>query len=93
VDCPLDTVTCKARFGLAQPIVEVNGERYLVDIHFRMLQPHELSGAQGFPSDYRFTGNKTAQVKQIGNAVPRRLARAIAHAAINQQPDVSGFSD
>ena len=34
----------------------------------------QLALAQGFRKGYRFIGNKTQVVKQIGNAVPRRLA-------------------
>lgn len=90
VDDPLGTVTTKQRFGLARPLVTWGGKRYLLDINFRMLQPHELAGAQGFPMGYKFTGNKTEQVRQIGNAVPRRLARAIVLAALSQDPDVAG---
>ncbi|MFT4175030.1 MAG: DNA cytosine methyltransferase [Luteolibacter sp.] len=90
---PTPTVTCKDRFGLVKPVVEVNGERYLLDIHFRMLQPHELALAQGFPAHYRFTGTKTDQVKQIGNAVPRRLARALVAAVLSQNEDVSALVD
>jgi DNA (cytosine-5)-methyltransferase 1 len=88
---PSPTVTCKDRFALVRPVVEIDGNRYLLDIRFRMLQPHELALAQGFPADYRFTGNKTEQVKQIGNAVPRRLARALVAAAISQKEDVSAL--
>jgi DNA (cytosine-5)-methyltransferase 1 len=66
---PLDTVTCRDRFGLVTPAH--------LDIRFRMLQPHELAGAQGFPKSYWFAGNKSEQVKQIGNAVPCGLARAL----------------
>jgi DNA (cytosine-5)-methyltransferase 1 len=58
-----------------------------------MLQPHELALAQGFPKEYRFTGTKTDQVKQIGNAVPRRLARALVGAVLSQNPDVSALVD
>jgi DNA (cytosine-5)-methyltransferase 1 len=47
-----------------------------------MLQPRELAGAQGFPDDYQFTGTKTDQVKQIGNAVPCGLARALVEAVL-----------
>jgi DNA (cytosine-5)-methyltransferase 1 len=90
---PAPTVTCKDRFGLVRPIVEVDGNRYLLDIRFRMLQPHELALAQGFPKEYRFTGNKTDQVKQIGNAVPRRLARAIVGAVTTQCSDVGWLVD
>ncbi|MCW1921299.1 DNA cytosine methyltransferase [Luteolibacter arcticus] len=88
---PAPTVTCKDRFGLVRPVVEIDGNRYLLDIRFRMLQPHELALAQGFPAGYIFTGNKTDQVKQIGNAVPRRLARALVGAALSQCEDVTAL--
>ncbi len=86
---PLDTVTTKDRYGLVRPIVEIRGEKYVLDIRFRMLQPHELAGAQGFPKDYKFSGNKTQVVRQIGNAVPCGLARAIVLAAVGQDADVA----
>lgn len=73
VDEPLDTVTTKERFGLVQP--EWNG--YRLDIRFRMLQPHELAAASTFPPNYPFTGNKSDVVKQIGNAVPPAMAKAL----------------
>jgi site-specific DNA-cytosine methylase len=38
----------------------------------------ELARAQGFPDDYRFTGNREDVVKQIGNAVPPPIAYALA---------------
>ena len=90
---PSPTVTCKDRFGLVRPVIEIDGSRFLLDIRFRMLQPHELALAQGFPKGYQFTGTKTDQVKQIGNAVPRRLARAIVGAVLSQNPDVSRMVD
>jgi len=68
---PTPTVTTKDRFGL----VEAGGVR--LDIRFRMLQPHELAAAQGFPRDYQFSGNRENRVKQIGNAVPVNTARAL----------------
>jgi site-specific DNA-cytosine methylase len=39
-------------------------------------------GAQGFPPDYKFTGTREEQVKQIGNAVPVNLATALCRALI-----------
>jgi DNA (cytosine-5)-methyltransferase 1 len=78
VDEPLDTVTTKDRFGLVMPVV--NGQA--LDIRFRMLQPHELARAQGFPDGYAFQGNKSEIVKQIGNAVPVNLARALCSSLI-----------
>jgi DNA (cytosine-5)-methyltransferase 1 len=91
IEDPTPTVTCKDRFGLVRPVVEMDGNRYLLDIRFRMLQPHELALAQGFPEGYQFSGTKTDQVKQIGNAVPRRLARALVAAVVSQSSDVSAL--
>ncbi|MEH6434320.1 DNA cytosine methyltransferase [Massilia sp. DD77] len=46
---PLHTVTTKDRYGL----VTIQGQDYeIVDIGLRMLAPHELYRAQGFPADY-----------------------------------------
>lgn len=75
INNPLGTVTTKERFAV------INGDLYKLDITFRMLQPHELAAAQGFPNDYIFAGNKTEQVKQIGNAVPVNTARALVLSA------------
>ena len=68
VDDPLDTITAKDRLALVEP--------HGMDILFRMLQPHELAGAMGF-ENYQFAGNKTEQVRQIGNAVPVNTAAAL----------------
>jgi DNA (cytosine-5)-methyltransferase 1 len=86
---PLHTVRTHECHALCLPTVEIAGTRHLLDIKFRMLQPHELAAAQGFRRDYKFTGNKTEQVRQIGNAVPRNLARALVLAALSQQSDVA----
>jgi DNA (cytosine-5)-methyltransferase 1 len=69
LDRPLPTVTTRDRFGLVQ--------RAHLDITFRMLKPHELSSAMGFPVGYRFAGNSTEQVRQIGNAVEVNQAAAL----------------
>lgn len=89
IDEPLDTVTTKQRFGLAQPEFSIDGKKYRLDIKFRMLQPEELAAAQGFMPDHYFSGTKTEAVKQIGNAVPRRLARAICLASMAQTNDIA----
>ncbi len=70
---PLGTITTKDRFGL----VETDGGKYAVDIRFRMLQPHELAAAMGFPKDYQFAGTREQRVKQIGNAVAVQVAKAL----------------
>ncbi|HGS5329639.1 TPA: DNA cytosine methyltransferase [Vibrio cholerae] len=87
---PIGTVTTKDRFGL----VTVFGEQYqLIDIGMRMLEPHELFAAQGFPSDYRITHNsegkkisKSSQVARCGNSVPPPVAQALVEANIQTLP-------
>lgn len=81
---PLDTVTAHDRFGL----VTIEGEDYqIVDIGLRMLEPKELYGCQGFPSDYiidhDYTGKsypRSEQVKRCGNAVCPPLPAALVKA-------------
>lgn len=73
---PLPTLTTAHRGELA--IITASAH---YDILFRMLEPHELARAMGF-DDYEFTGTKTEQTKQIGNAVPVRLVRALVGAAM-----------
>lgn len=69
-------------------LVDVNGVTYcIVDIGMRMLQPHELYQAQGFPEwyiiDQDYRGMKYAKDKQVarcGNAVPPPFAEALVRA-------------
>lgn len=81
---PLDTITTKDRFGLVTVLGE---DYYIADIGMRMLQPHELFKAQGFPEDYiidrDYTGKsypKTAQVARVGNSVPPPFAEHLVRA-------------
>ena len=78
IDQPLPTVTVRDRFMLIEPC----GRKSEVDFRFRMLQPHELAAAHSFPAEYRFTGTKHDQVKQIGNSVPVELAAAHARSLL-----------
>ncbi|MGG8042102.1 DNA cytosine methyltransferase [Klebsiella aerogenes] len=69
-------------------LVEIAGVTYrIVDIGMRMLQPHELYRAQGFPDwyiiDQDYRGVKYAKDKQVarcGNAVPPPFAEALVRA-------------
>jgi len=78
IDKPLGTITTKDRFGLVEVFRRTPG----LDIRLRMLQPHELAAAQSFPDDYQFAGNKGEVVKQVGNAVPVKTARALCRELI-----------
>lgn len=69
-------------------LVTIKGVVYrIVDIGMRMLQPHELYRAQGFPEwyiiDRDYRGVKYAKDKQVarcGNAVPPPFAEALVRA-------------
>lgn len=83
---PTPTITAKDRLQLIT--VNIQGESYvLTDIGMRMLQPHELYAAQGFPGDYIIdrdtNGNprpKYQQVARCGNSVCPELAAALVSA-------------
>lgn len=69
-------------------LVDIDGITFrIVDIGMRMLQPHELYRAQGFPEwyiiDQDYRGQKYAKDKQVarcGNAVPPPFAEALVRA-------------
>jgi DNA (cytosine-5)-methyltransferase 1 len=82
IDEPLDTVTSKDRFALAVPNFKEGNGYFLLDILYRMLLPRELAAAMSFPRSYVFLGNREQQVKQIGNAVPVQLAKALVTAIL-----------
>jgi DNA (cytosine-5)-methyltransferase 1 len=50
--------------------------------HTRPLTVREYARLQTFPDDWQFTGSLASQYKQIGNAVPVNLARAIGTSLI-----------
>jgi DNA (cytosine-5)-methyltransferase 1 len=86
---PLPTVTTRDTFALVVPDAFPWG----LDIRFRMLQPRELAAAMGFPDDYEFAGNKTETTKQIGNAVPVNLSKALTkQLLVGQEPSLNTFS-
>ncbi len=52
--------------------------RYLHPEQHRPITHREAARLQGFPDEFRFTGSKIQVARQIGNAVPPPLARAVA---------------
>ena len=92
----LDTVTTKDRLALIT--VHIQGTPYvIVDIGLRMLKPHELYRAQGFPTGYIIdrSANGTplttsAAVRMVGNSVSPPPLRALAEANLDKvQADVT----
>ncbi|HEY5528221.1 MAG TPA: DNA cytosine methyltransferase [Thermoleophilia bacterium] len=51
--------------------------RYLHPEANRAITHYEAALLQGFPRDYKWVGSKTSIARQIGNAVPIQLGRAI----------------
>lgn len=88
----LDTVTTKDRLALVTVVIK--GTPYvIVDIGLRMLKPHELYRAQGFPPGYIIdrTANGTplstsAAVRMVGNSVSPPPLRALAEANLDPVP-------
>jgi DNA (cytosine-5)-methyltransferase 1 len=89
---PVRTIDASNRFAL----VMIHGEPYrIVDIGMRMLQPHELFAAQGFPADYEIAPElngkpltKTAQIALAGNSVCPPVAEAIVSRVMRPQLDL-----
>jgi len=77
VNEPMNTVTGKDRYAL----VTTESGTYALDIRLRMLRPHELAAAMSL-NNYKLMGRMEDQVKQIGNAVPVQLAKALCQQVI-----------
>ncbi len=77
------------RLDFLKPSVTIRTEffkpekgRYLHPTEHRALTHHEAARIQGFADDYLWVGSKAAIARQIGNAVPIPLAKALgAHLA------------
>lgn len=53
----------------------------------RAITVREAARIQSFPDDFVFIGNKGSQMKQVGNAVPPLLAKAIAQTIMDDIKD------
>ena len=56
-----------------------SGGKFTHPYQNRTITPREAARIQSFPDDFEFVGNKTIVCRQIGNAVPPKLAYVIAH--------------
>lgn len=83
IDLPLPTCTSRDRIAIVHPDLvragHVAGKGEVIgwlDIRFRMLMEEELAAAMSY-DDYVFKGTREQVVKQIGNGVTRKLAKAL----------------
>ena len=95
---PLDTITTRDRLALVTVLYQ--GTPYvIIDIGLRMLQPRELYGCQGMPSNYIIdrghdgrTFSKSDQVKMVGNSVSPYPMAALVQANEHDQQLVQGVA-
>lgn len=76
LDWDLPAVTITTRFDTP------SAGRYIHPVFDRTITPREAARIQSFPDDFVFYGTKTCICKQIGNAVPPRLAEFLARMII-----------
>lgn len=86
---PMRTITAVDRLSLVT--VDVAGVAHvIVDIGMRMLEPHELLGAQfgRFATEYDLSParSKKAKVRLIGNSVCPEVAEALVRANLGEAP-------
>jgi DNA (cytosine-5)-methyltransferase 1 len=74
------TIICAYSF---QPRLVVALKTKQNNSYIRTFTTTELALIQGFPVNYHFVGNKNSIIKQIGNAVPPNVVKAIAKSIIH----------
>ena len=79
LDRPARTVTCRNLAGATGDMQRLR----LPDGRRRRLTAREAARLQSFPDWFEFVGNETSVFNQIGNAVPPRLAYALAQGVRN----------
>lgn len=93
---PYWKITPQVKDGLVDPfLVKVEDSRgkvvygllllelgAILIINYRMLETSELARAMSFPPDYVFAGKREDVVRQIGNAVPCKTARALVRSVL-----------
>lgn len=75
----------RIRQGLVPRFTEAPG-------YLRRLTVREAAALQTFPDAMEFKGPKTSQYRQIGNAVPVKLAAAVAHVVMDLLNDVPAIT-
>lgn len=71
------------------PTIMTHRHNYFHPTENRYLTQREAAALQSFPNDFIFSGTLSAQWRQIGNAVPPLLGKAIGHAVMNMYNEKS----
>ena len=75
--------------GLMAGRLDPESEQRNVPNHLRRMTIREAAVLQGFPADFVFKGQVGKQYRQIGNAVPCGLAKAVAQAALSAADELA----
>ncbi|MBU0460063.1 MAG: DNA cytosine methyltransferase [Nanoarchaeota archaeon] len=62
--------------------LEKDGNRFIHYNQARTITPREAARIQSFPDDFTFAGPNSKKFKQIGNAIPPLLSKAIAQSIV-----------
>lgn len=73
----------KPASGLTTRCISYSNGRFGHPEQDRAISVREAALLQTFPLDYIFTGSMLSKAKQIGNAVPPRMAESIGHVFLN----------
>jgi DNA (cytosine-5)-methyltransferase 1 len=66
--------------ALTTRCISYSNGRFGHPVQDRAISPREAAAIQTFPDEFVFTGGPTSMARQIGNAVPPRLARVFGEA-------------
>lgn len=73
--------------GKPSPTITTSNRVYYHPVEHRYLTVRELAKIQSFPNHFIFLGPKTSQYRQVGNAVPPLLGKALGHHLITLLKD------
>ena len=74
---------------LPSPTIMTHRHSYYHPTEHRYLTQREAAAIQSFPNDFIFTGSISAQWRQIGNAVPPLLGKAIGKAILKMHKNAA----